>query len=136
MRLEFYYLLEKIQRVGNIFVNNCIPANAAWLIGVIDLEVLHIYFQVAVLILTEITPKSMAVHNPTEIARVVVKMIVETIVFYILISMNQEHVCPSLIYYFGAIGSTSCMALFHLLPRGKGCDFYFHGHFEDFWSQR
>lgn len=30
-------------------------------------------FQVAVLLLTEITPKSLAVHNPTEVARFVVR---------------------------------------------------------------
>lgn len=78
----------------------------------------------------------MAVHNPTEIARVVVSLRVKTIFFYILISMNLEGVSLSLIYYFGVIGSTSCMALFNFLSCGKGCHFYFHGHFEDFWSQR
>jgi Mg2+/Co2+ transporter CorB len=31
------------------------------------------YFQVAILLLTEITPKSVAVHNATEVARFVVR---------------------------------------------------------------
>jgi hypothetical protein len=92
-------------------------------------------FQVAVLLLTEITPKNVAVHNATEVARFVVRW-VRIITYYqtscveILFLLHCIWMGSSVIY------QTSCLAFTYPVSRWADCYNYIDGNSKDSRPER
>ena len=88
----------------------------------------------AILLLTEITPKSVAVHNAQEVARLVVSLSFGFAHFDPLIGSSrlQRDLCCLTVH----LGQTSGVAFLNIISCRKNCHISVNGNTENSWFKR
>ena len=86
----------------------------------------------AILLLTEITPKSVAVHNAQEVARIVVSLSQLALVYYFNKLTCIHDVCCLTVH----LGQASGVAFLSIISCGKNCHVSVNGNTETSWFKR